>query len=863
MYNTTPFFVLEFALDFLCLCAFLTFPSLHEIYYDILFVVRCYYALQGIHNQRYSSDHIDEVKNVDTISLHPDGCLLYCKNDTERETERLLWRKYLGKILPASFRIGKDVPTYYKETLTAELGSLLQKAHDYVPEPEDETEERVGQDPRTGPLKEDAGHIQALTFSPYSYQLSGLDRATIRKNPALEELHVWLKQQVAAGYVTRQETVSMIPPILLNVMQTDTVLDMCAAPGSKTSQLLEDLSCNTTYKSSDEVASTSLLGCLVANDASVSRACMLVSQLRRILHNHPVALVTAVNAQYFPSDVLQFDKILCDVPCSGDGTTRKNINVWNTWSASGALALHSLQLSIAMKGAAQLLKVGGLMVYSTCSLNPIENEAVVAELLRQGHGALELVDYHHPDTKSPSSISGDVFTNGPLPGFRTRPGMTSWKVLCEDLTQRQLKNREKKNNAKMQKKRQAFENGEPATSEIPPAQIQNIECIGVDEDLKDSGDSTIPSQEERSNRPTARKFEPTSLDEIALLELAESEGLRYYQSIKDVPSNLNRRIRASAFPPTPDERQSFRLERCIRCLPQDNNTGGFFVALLRKVDPWSATDRRHNGEIASCNSKNETTNPDSKRPRITESDTENTFLSNNNPSEEDEVDVEALEGLDADNVPIRGNVKNNGVQGNDEFGKDDFAAVREELMEPLIEHYGLSNGFDKSLYMARACSDSKIIYYVGRPVKQLFDLGMQKRVTIVNTGLKGFMRNNRNVSDCAVTYRVCQEGIHFLVPYMTKRKYVVSKQDFRTCLLGEGKTIHLSRFSHKFRNEVKEESVGSIVVLLDGYEDQLDQKLVVCMWKCRGESIDSLVAKVEIDALLSKLDAMEKIEVSA
>jgi hypothetical protein len=178
-------------------------------------------------------------------------------------------------------------------------------------------------------------------------------------------------------------------------------------------------------------------------------------------------------------------------------------------------------------------------------------------------------------------------------------------------------------------------------------------------------------------------------------------------------------------------------------------------------------------------------------------------------------------------------------------------------MEPLIEHYGLSNGFDKTMYMARACSESKVIYYVGKAVKQLFDWGIQKRVTIINTGLKGFMRNNRNVADCAVTYRVCQEGVHFLVPYMTKRKYVVCRDDFRACLQGDGKTIHLSKFTDEFRNQVKDESPGSFVVILQGYEDKMDQKLLVCMWKCRGDSIDSLVAKVEVDGLLGKLDAME------
>jgi len=101
-------------------------------------------------------------------------------------------------------------------------------------------------------------------------------------------------------------------------------------------------------------------------------------------------------------------------------TSRKNIGIWKEWSQLGALALHSLQLDIAWKGVA-LLKVGGYMVYSTCSHNPTENEAVVAELLRRSKGSMELVD-------------------APLDGFRVRPGISHWKVLAEEKSKRQISN---------------------------------------------------------------------------------------------------------------------------------------------------------------------------------------------------------------------------------------------------------------------------------------------------------------------------------------------------------------------------------------------------------------------------------------
>ena len=71
----------------------------------------------------------------------------------------------------------------------------------------------------------------------------------------------------------------------------------------------------------------------------------------------------------------KYDKVLCDVPCSGDGTGRKKRSVIRTWDVRHGLGLHALQLAILSRGL-ELLGYGGRLVYSTCSLNPIECEAV-------------------------------------------------------------------------------------------------------------------------------------------------------------------------------------------------------------------------------------------------------------------------------------------------------------------------------------------------------------------------------------------------------------------------------------------------------------------------------------------------------
>jgi tRNA (cytosine34-C5)-methyltransferase len=159
-------------------------------------------------------------------------------------------------------------------------------------------------------------------------------------------------------------------------------------------------------------------GCIVANDTDAKRAYILVRRCAALSSACQSLLVTQHKAQKFPSlaDTRegrycqgQFDRIVCDVPCCGDGTLRKSpglghlpspragrlrharwascvwdgtTDVWRRWHPGFAVGLHTLQVQIAMRGLA-LLRTGGLMVYSTCTFNPIEDEAVVAALLQK------------------------------------------------------------------------------------------------------------------------------------------------------------------------------------------------------------------------------------------------------------------------------------------------------------------------------------------------------------------------------------------------------------------------------------------------------------------------------------------------
>ncbi|KAI9848788.1 MAG: hypothetical protein M1838_000369 [Thelocarpon superellum] len=284
----------------------------------------------------------------------------------------------------------------------------------------------------------------------------------VRRHPPFASFQRFLVSETSVGNISRQEAVSMIPPLLMDIRPGMTVLDMCAAPGSKAAQLIEMVHAGEELRvrqrlrriakhegrapSPEDVETAAELvveedgtatdewtddgrstGLLIANDADYKRSHMLIHQMKRL--NSPNLIVTNHDATMFPSirltstpgpqgqrprtRWLKFDRILADVPCSGDGTSRKNPNVWRDWSPANALGLHTTQARILVR-ALQMLKVGGRVVYSTCSMNPIENEAVVASAVDRCGGLAKVAIL-------------DTATE--LPALIRRPGLTRWAVM--------------------------------------------------------------------------------------------------------------------------------------------------------------------------------------------------------------------------------------------------------------------------------------------------------------------------------------------------------------------------------------------------------------------------------------------------
>ena len=167
-----------------------------------------------------------------------------------------------------------------------------------------------------------------------------------------------------AGMYYLQEPSAMTPANLLTIEPGDRVLDLCAAPGGKATEL---------------GAKLNHTGLLVANDISNSRAKALLKNIE--LFGIPNVLVTSEPpeklAGKFPAF---FDKILIDAPCSGEGMFRKNPGMMKDWETYGPKHYSDLQRSI-VPHAIRMLKPGGMLLYSTCTFSPEENEGSVKFML--------------------------------------------------------------------------------------------------------------------------------------------------------------------------------------------------------------------------------------------------------------------------------------------------------------------------------------------------------------------------------------------------------------------------------------------------------------------------------------------------
>jgi NOL1/NOP2/sun family putative RNA methylase len=199
------------------------------------------------------------------------------------------------------------------------------------------------------------------------------------------------------GYYYVQDISSMLPLMALKPQPGDTYLDLCASPGSKTTQA---------------AAMMNNQGTIIANDSNLGRMRILASNLERCGAMNTI--ITMMDGAFLCQKLknktkMKFDKILVDAPCSGEGTLRKSPKTMEIWNEKVIKNLAGVQKKLAIE-AFKILRVGGEMIYSTCTLSPQENEEVVDFLKKQFDFEVEKID---------------------LP-LKMRPALKCWEGKCYD-----------------------------------------------------------------------------------------------------------------------------------------------------------------------------------------------------------------------------------------------------------------------------------------------------------------------------------------------------------------------------------------------------------------------------------------------
>ncbi|PHH91180.1 hypothetical protein CDD83_1415 [Cordyceps sp. RAO-2017] len=673
----------------------------------------------------------------------------------------------------------------------------------------------------------------------------------VRKFPPFAAFQKFLVSETSVGNISRQEVVSMIPPLLMDLRPGMTVLDMCAAPGSKSAQLIEMIhrgeearvrkvlrsfaqqdGLQLGSETQDEVEadldadpsdSGRATGLLIANDSDYKRGHMLVHQLKRL--SSPNLIVTNHDATQFPSLklpsadpasnkplYLKFDRILADVPCSGDGTFRKNANLWRDWQPGNGLGLHITQVRILVR-ALQLLKVGGRVVYSTCSMNPVENESVVAAAIQRcgGSANVDIVDCRDQ-----------------LPNLQRKPGMKKWKIMDK----------------------------------------------------------------------SGRMWD--TWEQVEAFAKAENEGV--------IPG----RVVQTMFPRTEGSDDSdMPLDRCMRVYPHMQDTGGFFIAVLEKKSDFRAKNenepKRASNDAADSAAGETSKTTEAETTETTQEEMTDVKLEETKGDKLEETREVKLEetkevkseettevksGETAPDGPPSNGVKRP-LDEADEAEKQASKKVKTEdtdvpappsgagaskakrngppeepfkyldpshpVIQNIKEFYGLSPRFPDNRYMVRneMGEPAKAIYYTTALTRDILTENEGRGVRFVHGGVRMFMKQDAPSAEVC-RWRIQAEGMPILQGYVGERRVVRlrNKETLRRLLIEMFPRISgdsWRRFD-EMGEQVRDVGMGCCVLRIepDGDDADFAERLALPLWKSI-HSLNLMLPKEDRAAMLLRI----------
>ncbi|KAH3768184.1 RNA cytosine C(5)-methyltransferase NSUN2-like [Dreissena polymorpha] len=313
--------------------------------------------------------------------------------------------------------------------------------------------------------------ISALPWYPKQQAWkTNISAKVLSSNENLKPLRNFIIGEEKNVFLFRQEIVNMIPPLLVDIQPHHKVLELQAGAGFQSAQITEQI-----YSNPKKMPE----GFLVANEKNFTKTHYRWNAGTNVLFTHHAEESFPdlyLSQEHDADSKVLYDRVFLDGTSSNDGAMRTNMKARTNWSIVQAQKNH-VELKKRLRRGLELLELNGQLVYFTRSMNPLENEAVVAALIDEAPGSLQLLD-----------------VKSRLPDFHVRAGMTSWKVM--------------------------------------------------------------------------------------------SQGLVFYDTYDSAPAWFQKENEKSLFPPT--NASMYNLDRCVRILPHDNDTGALFVAVITKFGslPW-------------------------------------------------------------------------------------------------------------------------------------------------------------------------------------------------------------------------------------------------------------------------------------
>ncbi|DAA76045.1 TPA_exp: Uncharacterized protein A8136_1082 [Trichophyton benhamiae CBS 112371] len=669
-------------------------------------------------------------------------------------------------------------------------------------------------------------------------------KSVVRRFAPFSSFQKFLVSETEVGNISRQEVVSMIPPLLLDVRPGMVVLDMCAAPGSKSAQLMEMIHAgeeermakiSQKLETTDEttrqngVKVTDLLdgepeaaeletaeddgrstGLLIANDSDYKRAHLLIHQMKRL--NSPNLLVTNHDATVYPSiklpavsadgqpaknRYLKFDRILADVPCSGDGTTRKNFNLWNDWNPANGIGLFATQARILFR-ALQMLKVGGRVVYSTCSMNPIENEAIISHVIDRcgGSSKVEIVDCEDQ-----------------LPELKRRPGLTTWKIM--DKTGRIYEN---------------WAEAEEEVRKLNSAASRLVEGMFPPSGDADVGDLTRCMRVYPHMQDTGGFF-------ITVLEKKREIKVKP-DATKAATSTFTGTPQAGT--PAAAASDSAAVEKDVEDEPLDPENSS---AVEAKQDTTETSLKRNSDGLEE---------PQAKRPKVTESTQE----------EADKVsDVKPVQSEKTEMTPSSTVAPAKPKRKQQTSFEEPFKYLdpnREDLDE-IFKYFRLSPQFPRDRFMVRNAEGrpAKTIYYTTVLARDILTENESSGMKFVHCGVKMFVKQDVQKPDVC-PWRIQMEGLPVIESWVGMDRVVkmYTKPTLRKLLVEMFPKVNDGGWKElgEIGERVRDMEMGCYILRLEASdrEDGFRERMVFPLWRS-AFSVNLMLPKEERRAVLLRL----------